>query len=119
MEIIDGRKIRDEILHKLKIKNEKLKITPCLVIILIGNNKASVAYVNQKKLAGEKIGAKVIVEHLKDRVSREEVGGLIKKLNKDEKVHGIILQLPLPAHLDSAGLTSLILIEKDVDGFVP
>ena len=119
MEIIDGRKIRDEILNNLKFKIQNSELKPTLVIILVGDNKASAAYVQQKMLAGEKIGAKVIVEHLEEQVTQEEVEELIKKLNKDPAVHGIILQLPLPKHLDSDRLTSLILIEKDVDGFVP
>ena len=119
MEIIDGRKIRDEILNNLKFKIQNSELKPTLVIILVGDNKASAAYVQQKMLAGEKIGAKVIVEHLEEQVTQEEVEELIKKLNKDPAVHGIILQLQLPKHLDSDRLTSLILIEKDVDGFVP
>lgn len=117
--IIDGRKIRDEILKNLAFRVKTSELKPTLVIILIGNNKASESYVGQKKLAGEKIGAHVIIEDLDEEVSDEEIRNLIKQYNNDKKVHGIILQLPLPAHLDSDKLTNLISPEKDVDGFVP
>lgn len=119
MSLLDGKKIRDEILENLKIKIQKLKTTPTLVIILVGNNEASSAYVRQKSLAGEKIGAKVIVERLDQEVSQAELGSVVKKLNNDNKVHGIILQLPLPDHLKAEELTYLVSPEKDVDGFAP
>ncbi len=119
MEIIDGRKIRDEILQKLKVKTQKGKIKPALAIILIGDNKASAAYVGQKKIAGEKIGATVLIEQLKTDTSSNIAEQIIKKLATDKNVHGIILQLPIPKHLDSNRLTLMIPAEKDVDGFVP
>ncbi len=119
MNLIDGRKIRDEILDSLKEKIQKSKIKPALAIILVGENKASVAYVHQKKIAGEKIGAEVSVENLGEKVSQSEIENLIHKINHDEKVHGIILQRPLPEGLDLDKLTNMISLEKDVDGFVP
>ena len=118
MEIIDGRKVRDEILSKLKVKIQSEKIKPTLAIILVGDNKASVAYVRQKKLAGEKIGASVVVQHLVEEASQDAIKRLINKLNENKEVHGIILQLPIPKHLDSDALTQLVSPEKDVDGFV-
>ena len=118
MEIIDGRKIRDEILSKLKVKIQSEKIKPTLAIILVGDNKASVAYVHQKKLAGEKIGANVAVQHLSEETSQDTLERLVAKLNEDNETNGIILQLPIPNHLNSDALTQIISPEKDVDGFV-
>jgi methylenetetrahydrofolate dehydrogenase (NADP+)/methenyltetrahydrofolate cyclohydrolase len=118
MNLIDGRKIRDEILNKLKVKIQKSKIKPTLVILLIGENRASRVYVHQKKLAGERIGARVIIDRLSEKVSQEELESKIIKLNDNSKVHGIILQLPVPGNLDSEKLTNMISPEKDVDGFV-
>ncbi|MCH8821615.1 bifunctional 5,10-methylenetetrahydrofolate dehydrogenase/5,10-methenyltetrahydrofolate cyclohydrolase [Patescibacteria group bacterium] len=119
MEIIDGRKIRDQILENLKDEVRNLKTTPTLAIILVGGNKASAAYVRQKSLAGEKIGAKVIVKNLNSDVSKDELENLINQLNRDTSIHGIIIQLPLPEHLNEEEISDKVLPEKDVDGFVP
>ena len=119
MEIIDGRKIRDQILENLKGEVRNLKTTPTLAIILVGGNKASAVYVKQKSLAGEKIGAKVIVKNLKSDVSKDELENLINQLNRDTSIHGIIIQLPLPEHLNEEEISDKVLPERDVDGFVP
>ncbi len=119
MSIIDGRKISDEILEGLVKKIEALGVIPTLVIILVGDNKASAAYVRQKSLAGKKIGARVVVKHLDQKASQKDLESLIEKLNKDEEVHGIILQLPIPSHFDQEKLILKISPEKDVDGFLP
>ena len=119
MEIIDGRKIRDQILENLKDEVRNLKTTPTLAIILVGGNKASAAYVRQKSLAGEKIGAKVIVKNLNSDVSKDELENLINQLNRDTSIHGIIIQLPLPEHLNEEEISDKVLPERDVDGFVP
>ena len=118
MDLIDGREIREEILKSLQNKIEASNIKPSLIIILVGDNKASVAYVRQKKLAGEKIGASVKVDNLATGTTQDELKKLIINLNKDQSVHGIILQLPIPEHLDPDELSQLISPEKDVDGFV-
>lgn len=119
MEIIDGRKIRDQILENLKGEVRNLKTTPTLAIILVGGNKASAAYVRQKSLAGEKIGAKVIVKNLNSDISKDELENLINQLNRDTSIHGIIIQLPLPKHLNEEEISDKVLPERDVDGFVP
>ena len=118
MNLLDGRKIRDEILNDLKLRIRKEGLEPKLVIIVVGENKASKAYVNQKKKYGEQIGAKVSIENLNKSVTQDELASLIKKLNRDSLVHGVILQLPVPYQLDQEDLTNLISPEKDVDGFV-
>lgn len=117
--IIDGKQIRDQILENLKDEVRNLKITPSLAIILVGDNKASAAYVKQKSLAGEKIGAKVIVKNLNSDVSKDELENLISQLNRDTSIHGIIIQLPLPEYLNEEEISEKVLPEKDVDGFVP
>jgi len=117
--IIDGKQIRDQILENLNKEVKNLKITPALAIILVGDNRASAAYVKQKSLAGEKIGAKVIVKNLNSNISKDELENLINQLNKDTSIHGIIIQLPLPEHLNEEEISDKVLPEKDVDGFVP
>ena len=118
MNLIDGREIREEILEDLRKRIENSDVKPSLVIILVGDNKASVVYVRQKKMAGEKIGAVVEVKKLSINTTQVELKELISGLNNTQSVHGIILQLPIPQHLDPEELSQIISPEKDVDGFV-
>lgn len=118
---INGREIAKKILDELTIRAQRLKekgITPTLAIILVGDNPESVSYVGQKELKAIKIGVEVIVKRLKENTSESEILSLIQKLNKDPKIHGIIIQRPVkgvsPQILDEA-----VLLEKDVDGFNP
>ncbi len=117
--LISGREIADRILSELKKRVQKLKdkgITPTLAIILVGDNPESVSYVGQKELKATKIGAKVIVERLKDGTSEKEILNLISELNKNPKIHGIIVQRPVKG-VSSEVLNEAVLPEKDVDGF--
>ena len=118
MNLIDGREIREEILEDLRKRIENSDVKPSLVIILVGDNKASAVYVRQKKMAGEKIGAVVEVKKLSINTTQVELKELISGLNNTQSVHGIILQLPIPQHLDPEELSQIISPEKDVDGFV-
>lgn len=118
MNLIDGREIREEILEDLRKRIENSDVKPSLVIILVGDNKASAVYVRQKKMAGEKIGAVVEVKKLSINTTQVELKELISGLNNTQSVHGIILQLPIPKHLDPEELSQIISPEKDVDGFV-
>jgi len=116
---IDGKEIANKILSELKVRVQKLKekgITPTLAIILVGNNPQSVSYIEQKELKATKIGAKVIIKRLSDGTSEKEILNLILKLNKDSKVHGIIVQRPVKG-VNSQILNEAVLPEKDVDGF--
>jgi methylenetetrahydrofolate dehydrogenase (NADP+) / methenyltetrahydrofolate cyclohydrolase len=119
--IIDGRQIAREILDNLKReiieKIGKNKIG--LAFILIGENSASRAYVRMKKKACNEIGIASIDYELSAQVKEEELLLLIDKLNKDLKVHGILIQLPLPPHLNTKKITYAIDPSKDVDGFHP
>lgn len=122
-QIIDGKKIAGELLQKLKEEISQRKIdgirAPCLAVLLIGDNPASEVYVRNKKIACEKIGIKSISVDLKSDVSEEEVLTIVKKLNDDNTVDGILVQSPLPAHVDEKLVIEAISPNKDVDGFHP
>ena len=115
--ILDGKKLRDELLvqYKEKIKEEKLNIT--LAIILVGNNEASKLYIKNKEKYCTEVGIKVDKYLLDEDTSEEVLINLIKDLNEDEKVTGIILQSPVPGGIDFDKCSGMILPSKDVDGF--
>lgn len=92
---------------------------PCLAVILVGSNPASESYVGHKVRACEQTGIRSQVHRFQDNCSQEDIASCINALNTDENVDGILLQLPLPADLDSAPLLSLVSPDKDVDGFHP
>lgn len=119
---IDGKEIAQKILENLKIRVEKLKeknITPGLSIILVGQNPASKAYVRQKELKANEIGAKAIVLNYESGIKNHELLELIKKLNSDKNVHGIIVQRPLPQHIDEEKIDLATNPKKDIDSFHP
>lgn len=115
--ILDGKKLRDELLvqYKEKIKEEKLNIT--LAIILVGNNEASKLYIKNKEKYCTEVGIKVDKYLLDEDTSEEVLINLIKDLNEDEKITGIILQSPVPNGIDFDKCSGMILQSKDVDGF--
>lgn len=115
--ILDGKKLRDELLvqYKEKIKEEKLNIT--LAIILVGNNEASKLYIKNKEKYCIEVGIKVDKYLLDEDTSEEVLINLIKDLNEDEKITGIILQSPVPNGIDFDKCSGMILPSKDVDGF--
>ena len=115
--ILDGSLVANSILEYLKKEISQLSEKPGLATIIVGENKASQIYVKNKIKTCEKIGIKSFNYCLKKDVKKEEVFSLIKKLNIDKNVHGILLQLPLPDHINSFDATNAILPEKDVDGF--
>ena len=121
--IIDGKKIAGDLLLRLKEEIAQRQIdgfrAPCLAVLLIGDNPASEVYVRNKKIACEKIGIKSISIDLKIDVSEDEVLALVKKLNDDETVDGILVQSPLPKHVDEKLVIEAISPNKDVDGFHP
>lgn len=120
--IIDGKKISAEIKDELKVKVEELKsqnIIPCLAVILVGNDPASTVYVGNKKKACEYIGIDSLSYELPETTSEEELLNLINKLNNDEKVNGILVQLPLPKSINEKNILNAISPQKDVDAFHP
>lgn len=119
---IDGVKIAQEILINLKERVDALKtrkITPHLYIITFGNNPQTQSYLNQKLLRAKQIGAKITIKRFKTTISAKTVFSLIEKLNKDKKIHGIIVQRPLPKQIDEEKASLSIIPLKDVDGFHP
>ena len=113
--IIDGKIISGEIKEELKKKVEGLKIKPKLVVISVGDNPASKVYVGQKEKCANYIGINYEHKHY-DSISDDELIKVIEKLNKDKKVNGIIVQLPLPSGMDETRIVNTIIPEKDVDG---
>ncbi|MBR1544780.1 MAG: bifunctional methylenetetrahydrofolate dehydrogenase/methenyltetrahydrofolate cyclohydrolase FolD [Alphaproteobacteria bacterium] len=115
--LIDGKKLAEKVRNRLKLEVANLKKSPKLVVVLVGDNPASQIYVkNKEKYAGE-VGIKSEVIRLASDVKQEKLLRIIKKLNKDKKVNGILVQLPLPKHIDEFDVINAIAPEKDVDGF--
>ena len=121
-QLIDGKLISTQIKDELRDKVATLKeqgIIPCLAVIQVGNDPASSVYVNNKKKACAYIGIESLSYELEEAVSQEELLTLIEKLNQDDKVNGILVQLPLPKHIDENAVIHAISPKKDVDGFHP
>ncbi len=120
--IIDGKKISQDIKDELKAKVAQLAEQGkevCLAVILVGEDPASCVYVGNKKKACEYIGIKSLSYELPESTSEAELLDLIAKLNGDESVNGILVQLPLPKHMDENKVIRAIDPAKDVDGFHP
>jgi len=120
--IIDGKataaKKREEIRKKVSLLKER-GINPCLAVILVGENPASLSYVRGKQKALAEAGMESMDIRLSETVPEEELLSIISGLNADKKVHGILVQLPLPAHIQEAHIISAIESGKDVDCFHP
>jgi len=120
--IIDGFAIAQKIRGQTALEVSALKekgIHPCLAVILVGENPASVSYVSAKKKALAEAGMDDRSVNLPCSVSEAELLGIIADLNRDTSVHGILVQLPLPSHIDEQKVIAAIAPEKDVDGFHP
>ena len=121
--ILDGKKLAQEIELILKQTiesgSEVAKRPPGLAVLRIGNDPASGVYVNYKEKACDRIGVRSFARHLKEDISLEELREIIKSLNEENNVDGILLQLPLPSHLDEDSLLSSIDPDKDADGLHP
>lgn len=120
--IIDGKAISMDIKNEVKVKAEELKakgIEPCLAVVLVGEDPASQVYVRNKKKACEYCGIKSLNYELSEDTTEEELLSLIDELNANKECNGILVQLPLPKHIDENKVLLRILPEKDVDGFHP
>lgn len=120
--IIDGKAIAEEVKSDVAAKVAQLKskgVTPCLAVILVGENPASISYVTGKRKALEEAGMMDKSVVLPENTTEEEVLDLIAKLNSDKFVHGILVQLPLPKHINEEKVIMAIDPSKDVDGFHP
>lgn len=121
--IIDGRAIAEDIRSDIADGVARLKeahgITPGLATVLVGEDAASQTYVRMKHKACEKVGIRSIGHDLPADSSQEEVEGLVRELSEDPSVHGILVQLPLPRHLNEEAVLNTVALGKDVDGFHP
>lgn len=121
-ELISGTKVAEEIREELKVKVAELKkkgITPGLVMVRVGEDPASVSYVSGKTKASEEIGIHSETIVFPEQTTEKELLQKVEQLNKDPKFHGILVQLPLPKHIDADKVLNLIDPQKDVDGFHP
>lgn len=123
MTILDGKKIAQDIRNELKSDIEKLKSSgsdvPGLVAILVGDNPASESYVKGKAKACEEIGMRAVTERHPADMKEEALLELIDSYNRNKKYHGILVQLPLPKHIDEDKVIEAVSPKKDVDGFHP
>ena len=117
--LLDARQLRDERIIELKERVEKLKEKPELALIRVGNDPASEKYVNNKSKLCEQVGVKSEVYHLREDVTQDDLEFLINVLNCDDETTGILVQLPLPKHLNEERILNLIDSKKEVDGFSP
>jgi len=121
--IIDGKAVAAEIRAEIKAETERLigekGVTPGLVTILVGENPASVSYVTAKQRAAKELGFHSVQDSRPADISEEELLALVEKYNKDPEIHGILVQLPLPKHINETKVLYAIDPDKDVDGFHP
>lgn len=115
--ILDGKKVKDELLDKMQEKITKNNLQIKLAIILVGNNPASQIYIKNKEKACNYVGIEVEKYVLEETITEKYLLELIDQLNKDSSVTGIILQSPIPKHLDFDKCSNYIIPSKDVDGF--
>ena len=117
--ILDGQQLAQQKRQELANICQHLKVTPRFVVFLIGSNPASEIYIQRKQQAALKVGIDCIVKRLDDKVSEHILLKEIKICNQDHNIHGIIVQLPLPEHINSSKILESIDIYKDIDGFHP
>ena len=117
MKIIDGKALAAKLRTSLKEEIQRSPITPGLAVVLVGNDPASQIYVRNKIKACEEVGIRSFSYALPETATQKEVEALLDELAHNTDVHGILLQLPLPKHLDSEAAMAHIPVEKDVDGF--
>ncbi|MCF8024585.1 MAG: bifunctional methylenetetrahydrofolate dehydrogenase/methenyltetrahydrofolate cyclohydrolase FolD [Desulfobacteraceae bacterium] len=122
-QLIKGTEIREQILEEIEKEVQEIKekhnVVPGLVTILVGENPASVSYVSLKIKTAERLGYKEIQDNQPEDISEADLLSLIDKYNKDDSIHGILVQLPLPDHIDDKKILTAIDPDKDVDGFHP
>ncbi|MEK4245938.1 bifunctional methylenetetrahydrofolate dehydrogenase/methenyltetrahydrofolate cyclohydrolase FolD [Psychrobacillus sp. FSL K6-2684] len=120
--LINGKEIAGKVTEKVKERVDNLKakgITPGLAVVLVGSDPASQTYVNSKTRTCERLGMYSVMIELEETISEEELLNSVEKLNQDEKIHGILVQLPLPKQINEDCVIAAISPLKDVDGFHP
>ncbi|MCW8838986.1 MAG: bifunctional methylenetetrahydrofolate dehydrogenase/methenyltetrahydrofolate cyclohydrolase FolD [Thiovulaceae bacterium] len=123
MQLLDGKalskKIEQNVSNEVKELKSSCGCTPGLAVVLVGQDPASAAYVNMKKKACDRVGFYSITHDMPESISQEAIEKTITMLNNDSNVDGILIQLPLPSHIDTTKLLELVDPAKDVDGFHP
>lgn len=123
MTILDGKKLSNTIKEEVKIEVEKLQkqrnITPGLAVILVGSDPASATYVGSKAKSCKKAGIYSVVHEMPDTIPQDEILDIIYRMNENPNLDGILVQLPLPNHIDTTKILEAINPVKDVDGFHP
>lgn len=117
--ILDGKRVSEHILEKIGKEVEKYKVKPCLAVIIVGNDEASRLYVGIKQKSCDKVGIVFKKYSFPESVGEKELFLLINRLNNDQSVNGILVQLPLPKKINQERILSSISPEKDVDGLHP
>jgi len=117
--VIDGKEIADGIVDKLRRSVAKLDAVPVLAVVLVGHHPASLSYIKRKEAAAAECGIRSRLLQLDESITQKKLEGVIDDLNADDDVDGIIVQLPLPGHLDAKAATGSVAPAKDVDGFLP
>jgi methylenetetrahydrofolate dehydrogenase (NADP+)/methenyltetrahydrofolate cyclohydrolase len=117
--ILDGRKIRDEAISKLKEAFSKMREVPILAIVQVGDREDTNAYIKAKRNFADKIGVNTVHIKLPLQITEEQLMVEVRKLNEDKKIKGIIVQLPLPEGIDRNTVIDTIVPEKDVDAITP
>ena len=118
-QIIDGKKTAKKFLEQLKKEISLMDKKPCLAVILVGDDVASKIYVNNKNKKAQELGMKSLLINLPENISENTLLDKIKELNNDKEISAILVQLPLPKHINSNKIIDEIDIKKDVDGFKP
>jgi methylenetetrahydrofolate dehydrogenase (NADP+)/methenyltetrahydrofolate cyclohydrolase len=122
-QILDGKKLAQKIQEELKQRvqtlSKKIGRSPGLAVLMVGDNPASAVYVRNKELACQKIGIASLGRHFPTQTSQQEIEEAIAQLNQDDRVDGILVQLPLPEHLDAIAILHKIDPNKDADGLHP
>ena len=119
-QLLDGRLLSARVIEEARARTEALKnkgVEPGLAVILVGEDPASQIYVRNKEKACADTGIRSFSRRLPENTAQEELINVIRELNRDERVHGILVQLPLPPHLDEKAALAVIAPEKDADGF--
>ena len=120
--VIDGQAVADRMQAQMAEEVSCLKaqgVTPGLGVVMAGDNPASQQYVRMKRRACERVGIRSVVEIVDANTPQERVLTLVEQMNADPDIHGILVQLPLPSHIDEAAVLSAVSLAKDVDGFHP
>ncbi len=120
MKILDGKAVSLKVKESVKVRADELKkfgVEPTLAVVLVGKDKASQTYVRAKEKACNEYGIKSVAHRLSENTTQNELLALINVLNLDDSIHGILVQLPLPKHIDTNVVLAAIDPRKDVDGF--